>query len=93
MSTGAVEPGAHPPLLIPYCRRCDQPVEEMKFDVITSPYYVGIQVSCCGYTSGTRVSVDEVFRLRRSKEKLYMNGGAGRATQLIDPVRHRRNHP
>lgn len=91
MSTGRIQPGAHPPLLIPTCARCGQPVEEMKFDATTSPFYLGIQVSCCGYTSGARISVDKVFELQRSKEKFVMNG-AGSMPQLRDPLRHRRVH-
>lgn len=84
-----IQPGAHPPLLIPFCARCGQPVEELKFDAVSSPYYLGVQVRCCGYTSGARISVDKVFELRRTREKFFMNG-ADSAPQLKDPVRHRR---
>ena len=48
------------------------PVERFCMDVISSPYYVGIHASCCGSTSSMRISVEEVFRLKRTNEKLYI---------------------
>lgn len=63
--------GANPPLVTPYCERCGMPAERFQMDVVKSPYYVGLHVQCCGYTSSCRVGIDEVFRLHRTGEKLF----------------------
>lgn len=63
--------GTNPPLITPYCRRCDMPVERFQMDVVKSPFYVGIHAQCCGYTQSSRVSIDEVFRLQRTNDKFY----------------------
>jgi len=67
-----LRPGADPPIITPYCMVCDMPVERMQFDVVTSPYYIGIHAQCCGKTSSLRLPIEEMFRMKRSKEKLYI---------------------
>jgi len=65
-------PGGPIPAIIPFCQRCDMPVERLRFDVVTSSYSLGIHAACCGYESSTRISAEEVMRLLRTKEKLYV---------------------
>jgi hypothetical protein len=65
-------PGGPIPTIIPFCQRCDMPVERLRFDVITSPYHLGIHAACCGYESSTRITNEEVMRLLRTREKLYV---------------------
>ena len=67
-----LRPGASPPVIVPYCARCDMPVERLQFDVVSDPYRMGIHAQCCGATSSVRISIEEVYRLKRSNEKLYV---------------------
>ncbi len=67
-----LRPGADPPTITPYCARCDMPVERMCMDVLTSPFHIGIHAQCCGATASIRISVEEMFRIKRTNEKLYV---------------------
>jgi len=67
-----LQPGSEPPMIVPWCRSCDMPVEKFAMDVVTSPYYVGIHASCHGVTSSMRLSVEDLFRAKRTGEKLYV---------------------
>lgn len=67
-----LRPGTEPPMITPYCSRCDMPVERFCMDVVTSPFHVGIHASCCGATSSVRISLEELFRVKRTNEKLYV---------------------
>lgn len=59
-------------MIVGYCARCDMPVERFCMDVLTSPYYVGIHAQCCGASSSMRISLEEIFRIKRNNEKLYI---------------------
>lgn len=74
-----LKPGADPPIVTPYCSFCDMPAERFCMDVLTSPYYVGIHAQCCGKTQSVRISVEELFRIKRTNDKLYVVVGKGRA--------------
>lgn len=77
-------PGTNPPWVVPYCRLCDMPAE--RFAVhggqrihdrlvvggTVSAYYVEIEAQCCGKTQGKKVSVDELLRLKRDNQKLWV---------------------
>src|SRR3990167_9825066 len=66
-------PGAdHAPTVIPWCRRCDQPVERYAILDIRSPYYMELEGQCCGVYQGIRISVDEMMRVLRTNEKVFM---------------------
>lgn len=80
-------PGSYPPTIVPYCQRCDQPVERLTFDPISSPYYIGIHAQCCGQTSSVRMPVEEMFRLKRTNEKFYIIVGKHRTQGLRKQAR------
>lgn len=79
-------PGQDPPLITPYCRSCDVPVERFCMDVVTSPYYVGIHGECHGVTMSARLPVEEVFRLKRTNAKFYLIVGKGRAQGVSEQL-------
>lgn len=79
--SGILKPGAEPPILVPYCSFCELPVEYFNFDVVSSPYYVGIHGHCCDHSNSIRLPVEELFRLKRSKEKLFLIVARGRNQQ------------
>jgi hypothetical protein len=65
-------------MITPYCSICQLPAERFTMDVVKSPYYVGLHVQCCDRTSSMRLPVEEVFRLRHTKEKLFVVMQKGR---------------
>lgn len=67
-------PGQSPPLLTPYCQRCDMPVERYRMDVVGSDgSKIGIHASCCGYHSSTRIGVSAYLEIMNSPgAKLYV---------------------
>jgi len=67
-----VRPGGAPPMVTPICRRCRLPVETFTVDPISSPYYLGIDATCHGKTSGRRVPVDEVMHKLRTGGVVWM---------------------
>jgi hypothetical protein len=64
--------GAEPPMITPYCHRCDMPVERFCMDIVSSPHHVGIHASCCGTTASLRLTVEQFFRARQTNEKVYV---------------------
>lgn len=70
-------PGSRPPLVVPYCRCCERPAERFTYNRPESPYYLDIEAECCGITQGCRVSTDEVMRLLRNNEHLWLSERRG----------------
>ena len=56
-----IEPGATPPLLHPHCRQCNVPVERFQVRGITDPWFLNVEVTCHGKTTGRRVSHTEAL--------------------------------
>ena len=71
-------PGRQPPYIVPYCQRCDMPVERFNFFPVDSPHFIEIEGQCCGATQGARVSVEEIMRIRRAGEKLFLVTSSGK---------------
>lgn len=70
-----LQPGSAPPMLTPYCARCDQPVERYCMDIVKAGLedMIGIHAQCCGYTSSTRVKLTAYLRLLKEPgAKLYV---------------------
>lgn len=66
-------PGAlHGPWVVPYCRRCQMPVEVYTIHEITSHDRLELEGKCCGVQQGVRVGLEELMRIRRNGEKLWM---------------------
>lgn len=72
-----LEVGALPPVIVPYCGICDCPVERMSIFPNRSVYYLEIEGKCCGKAQGIRISIEELYRIKRSNEKLYLVVGKG----------------
>lgn len=80
MSSPLLIPGMRsPPWVVPFCSNCNLPVEKFTFLPVTTPYHLEIEAQCCGLTQGARLSTDEIMRLKRLNEKLYLVVGRGRA--------------
>jgi hypothetical protein len=57
-------PGQAPPPLIPYCQRCDMPVERYCMDLVGKEgSHIGIHAQCCGQTSSTRIALAAYLEL------------------------------
>ena len=82
-----LRPGGDPPLLVPYCMVCDMPVEKFTFDVISSPWVLGISGHCCDRTQGARVPIEDVYRMKRTGEKFYLVVKSGRTQGLRGQAR------
>ncbi len=65
-------PGSEPPMVTPYCFRCQLPAERVCFDVVSSPYYVGIHAQCCGHTSSMRLPIEKLMEARATGMKVYV---------------------
>ena len=68
-----LKPGDAPPDIIPFCQRCDQPAERFNMDLIGgNADTIGINASCCGYTSSTRIGLSTYLQMRATGAKLYV---------------------
>ena len=69
-----LRPGQEPPPLIPFCQRCDMPVERYQMDLVRGGGdHIGIHAHCCGQTSSTRITVVAYLELIRTPgAKLYV---------------------
>jgi hypothetical protein len=69
-----LQPGAPPPMLTPYCQRCDMPVERFCMDLVgSSASHIGIHAHCCGQTSSTRIALSAYLELMGTPgAKLYV---------------------
>lgn len=65
-------PGEAPPFVSPHCAKCGIPPERMTIDWISSPYYLAIQATCHGKTTGKRFPHDEVLRKSKCGGVLWM---------------------
>jgi hypothetical protein len=67
-------PGQSPPLLTPYCQRCDMPVERYRMDVVgADASHIGIHATCCGYSSSTRIGLSVYLEIMNTPgAKLYV---------------------
>ncbi len=65
-------PGNEPPMITPYCGWCQLPAERICFDVISSPYRVGIHAACCGKTSSMHLPVEKLMEMRATGAKLFV---------------------
>lgn len=67
-------PGAAPPPLIPFCQRCDMPVERYCMDLVgKDASHIGIHAHCCGQTSSTRISLQAYLELIHTpRAKLFV---------------------
>lgn len=63
--------GAPPPPLVPYCQRCDMPVERYRMDLIQSTDHIGIHAACCGQESSTRITLAVYLEMVATGKKLY----------------------
>lgn len=71
-NNGDVTPGRPPPWLIPHCWQCQVMVERFTVDWIASPFYLPIQFTCHGQTSGMKVPYSEVMRASNTGGLLWV---------------------
>jgi hypothetical protein len=67
-----IRPGQRPPFLIPWCASCKDTVESYTFDVITSPFKMGVQATCHGKTEGIWITTDDLFARAREGKAVVM---------------------
>lgn len=70
-----MRPGTEPPMIVPYCGVCDQPVEHMQFDIPTDgagTWRVGVHAKCCDRTHSAWLSTEDVMRIKRTNEKFVI---------------------
>jgi len=67
-----IQPGEHPPFVIPWCASCKQTVDVFTIDPVTSPFRMGIQAKCHGRTEGIWVSVDDLFARKKMGQPVVM---------------------
>lgn len=85
-----LKPGSDPPIVTPYCQRCDMPVEEYCMDVVREGFEdrIGIHAKCCGYESSTRIALSVYLRLMREPySKLYVIVRKGGQAGVREPLR------
>ena len=75
-------PGALPPVIIPFCGICDNPCERLSIFPNRSVYYLEIEGQCCGKHQGIRISIEELYRIKRNNEKLYLVVGKGHTQEI-----------
>lgn len=68
----SVEPGRPPPWIIPHCHKCQVPVEMFTVDWIASPFYLPLQFTCHGKTSGMRIPYSDVMRMQHTHEPIWV---------------------
>ena len=68
----ALIPGSEPPFVMPYCWDCRLPAYRVVFDIVSSPYYIGVHAQCCNRTSSVRVPIEDMYRMRATNEKYYV---------------------
>lgn len=66
-----LKPGDTPPDIVPYCQRCDMPCEHISIEMVNGAQQVGINSSCCGQTSSTRIGLSVYLEMRATGAKLY----------------------
>lgn len=65
--------GHWPPDVMPYCQICDLICES----VVVNPFqhdhqdFLIIEASCCGQTSGSRISLRKVYEMKATGQKWY----------------------
>lgn len=65
--------GHPPPFVSPACAQCGGiPPEKWTIDWVSSPYYLAIQATCHGKTTGKRFPHDEVLRKSKHGGMLWM---------------------
>lgn len=80
-----LRPGTEPPMIVPYCGICDQPVEGMQFDIPTDgagTWRVGVHGRCCGQTRSAWLSTEDIWRIRRTNEKFVLIPAKGHAQTI-----------
>ena len=65
-------PGTAPDDLVPWCARCDMPVERYQLDLVNESGDIGVHASCCGQTSATRVPLSMYLQMKATGARLYV---------------------
>lgn len=59
-------------MITPYCWNCKLPATRICFDVVSSPYSIGIHAQCCDRTSSMRLPIEKFLEMRATGQKLFV---------------------